>query len=165
MFDFIFSFAKVQNRLKLKMEVQGRYLERIFTKDHQRSNTKKLVHITRPKISMPTLCDEDMNSDDHESNTKELSFESDLEAVKSCTEIQSHQEDQGTKLIPATKKLRFDENVDIFSPRLLNLASFDSEFLAQNMFLLPEADHMSSFHWNIINNIEACPSLAVPSFL
>ncbi|PON92242.1 Octamer-binding transcription factor [Trema orientale] len=156
---------EVQKRLKLKMEVQGRYLERIMTKDHQRNNTKKLVHITRPKISMPPLCDEDIGSNNHESNAKEL-FESNSEADKSCTELlQSHHEDQRlTEFIPAMKKHRVDENVDVFSPRSLNYASLDSEFLAQNMLLFPEADHLI-FHWNIINNIEACPSLAVPSFL
>ena len=107
---------------------------------------------------MPSLC-EDTNSDDHhESNTKE-SFEI-------CTEIQSHHhEDHETEFIPAIKKHRIDENVDVFSPRLPNLSSsLDSEFLAQNMLLFPEADHIS-FHWNIINNIEAWPSVAVPSFL
>ncbi|XP_062094234.1 myb family transcription factor PHL13-like [Humulus lupulus] len=169
---------QLQGLIKLKMEVQVRYMERIITRDHhhqqqQRNNIKKLVHTTAttPNIISSSMATSSLSSDHHhhESNSKGLFGSSAADKISSSystTEVLlSHNEDQGTSselinnTIPATKKHRVDyENVDVFS------SSVDSsDFLAHNVLLFPD-DHIS-FYWNIINNIEACPSLALPSFI
>lgn len=144
----------MQKSLKLKMEAQGRYLERMTKGKHSNMINKASCTTTNPSksndrsISMPSLCEESSDQ------SKRKECESDSEAEK--TEIQSHEE--GTFRAP--KRLMVEENDSILSP-ILKYAPLDhSEFYGQSLVFLPEGDF--NFHWN---KVEVFPSLEVPSFL
>ncbi|THG11809.1 hypothetical protein TEA_021049 [Camellia sinensis var. sinensis] len=134
---------EVQRSLKLKIEAQSRFLERIAV------DFKNRVGIMKPSkpfstISLPSLCEES------ESNAKE--FESDSEIDK----IELHSEDE----FQAHKRLK--RNTDIFHPRY-NIASLDSGSYNQNM-LLPKASKAMypSYETNIPWNVGSCQSSLMP---
>ncbi|KAL7265555.1 hypothetical protein ACSBR1_003351 [Camellia fascicularis] len=134
---------EVQRSLKLKIEAQSKFLERIAV------DFKNRVGITKPSkpfspISLPSLCEES------ESNAKE--FESDSEIDK----IELHSEDE----FQAPKRLK--RNTDICHPRH-NIASLDSGSYNQNM-LLPKASKAMypSYETNIPWNVGSCQSSLMP---
>ncbi|KAF5953613.1 hypothetical protein HYC85_006469 [Camellia sinensis] len=134
---------EVQRSLKLKIEAQSRFLERIAV------DFKNRVGITKPSkpfstISLPSLCEES------ESNAKE--FESDSEIDK--IELNSEDEFQAHK--------RLKRNTDIFHPRY-NIASLDSGSYNQNI-LLPKASKAMypSYETNIPWNVGSCQSSLMP---
>ena len=136
---------KVQKRLKLKFEAQGRFFDQI-TEEHQNQPTIKKPRKSFSPISLPSL------SDESESNAKELESHS----VADRSEIQSEEE------FRAPKRLRVDENV--LQPKIIN-ASVNLESFSQAMYLPKEAQisypaHGVNFPWSIA----ACSSPLVPSF-
>jgi hypothetical protein len=140
---FFWIILKVQKSLKLKVEGQRRFLDRIVEKLRNRMTITKPGKPS-PPISLPSLCEES------DSNAKE--FESDSEADKS--EIQS---EEGFR---APKRIRVEE--DVLSPTRYKIASVDFESYCQGMFLSNEtqnisypASHDINFSWNLT---AACPS-------
>ncbi|XP_057512673.1 myb family transcription factor PHL7-like [Actinidia eriantha] len=131
---------EVQRSLKLKMEAQGRFLERIVEDFKNRVTITKPTKVFSP-MSLPSLCE------DSESNAKE--FESDSEIDK--TEVRSDEE------FRPPKRVRVDENVLL--PRY-KVASIDFE--SYNQSVLARVVHPSydtSFPWSVA----ACQSPFMPS--
>lgn len=140
-----FTILKVQKSLKLKVEAQRRFLDRIVEELRNRTTiTKPGKPPSPPAISLPSLCDESSDSN----IAKE--FESDSEADK--TEIQF-----GEGFIRAPKRLRHVvEEEDDLSPTQNNIATVDFESYFQGMFLSKEqqkisnpADNDINFSWNL----------------
>lgn len=130
---------KVQKSLKIKMEAQGRFLEKI---GQEHPNTKPTKLRFSP-TSLPSLCD-----DSYQSNAKDQS-ESDSEEADKNETIQSDQEG-----FRSLKRLRIDEEIRF--PTII------PEFYSQSMVFSEDADdedHIPypeqdfSFSWN--NNIVA----------
>ncbi|GFY83781.1 myb-like HTH transcriptional regulator family protein [Actinidia rufa] len=121
---------EVQRSLKLKMEAQGRFLERIAEDFKNQATITKPTKVFSP-MSLPSLCE------DSESNAQE--FESDSEIDK--TEVRSEEE------FRAPKRARVDENVLL--PRY-KVASLD--FQSYNQSMLARIVHPScetSFPWSV----------------
>lgn len=144
---------KVQKSLKLKVEAQRRFLDRIMEELRNRTTITKAGKPSPPPplSSLPSLCEESSDS-----NAKE--FESDSEADKSETQYDHH---EGFR---APKRLRVEE--DVLSPRYKINASVDFEsYCSQGMFLSKETKkkiiiyiyptHDINFSWNFT---AACPS-------
>ncbi|KAL5550439.1 hypothetical protein UlMin_000615 [Ulmus minor] len=125
--------SEVQKSLRLKMEAQGRYLERITKERHNNkaNNTRKPISKAIRPTSLPSLCD------DSDSNTKECDSDSETPANKIA--IESEEEEEA---FPALKRLRFDDE----------LALLNSEFYAH-----------FPWNMNNVGAPYPCPSLAVPS--
>jgi SHAQKYF class myb-like DNA-binding protein len=166
---------EVQKSLKLKMESQRRFLERIAEENHNKKPSKLAFSPT----SLPSLCEES------ESNAKDIPFESDSEADKNKTVVQSDHYQEGFR---ALKRLRIEEEEDEIHVSLrrnilkvlptLNNSEFNyytnqtmvfSEDIADDHDYIPyniPHDHCNdfiSFSWN--NNVAAaCSSRVVPSY-
>lgn len=134
---------KVQRNLKLKIEAQGRFLDRIV-KDHKNRATPN-TKCGKPysHVSLPALCEET------ESNAKD--FESDSEADKN--EIESGEG------IRALKRLRVEDDTlpPMFRVSSLSPNSYNRDIQAKASY--PAQD--ISFPWSFA----ACSSPLVPSFL
>ncbi|KAH9736552.1 HTH myb-type domain-containing protein [Citrus sinensis] len=135
--------VEVQRNLKLKIEAQGRFLDRIV-KDHKNRatpNTKSGKPYS--PVSLPALCEET------ESNAKD--FESDSEADKN--EIESGEG------IRALKRLRVEDDTlpPMFRVSSLSPNSYNRDIQAKASY--PAQD--ISFPWSFA----ACSSPLVPSFL
>lgn len=119
----------------MKIEAQGRFLERIAEDYKNCPNIAKRTKLLSP-ISLPLLCEES------ESSAKE--FESDFETNK--TEIISEEE------LPASKRLRIEYNN--FQQLYGKCASVASDTHLQQCVLTPKRSKISyqspeiSFPWN-----------------
>ncbi|XP_059669809.1 myb family transcription factor PHL5-like [Cornus florida] len=139
---------EVQKSLKLKIEAQGRYLERIAEEYKNRSKVAKPSKPFSP-TSLPSLCDES------ESIMKE--FESDSEFDRA--EIRMDEE------FRAQKRLRVVED-DVWQPRYKfpSPRSSESYTTNQNMILdrggkISYPSHEMSFPWSVT----ACQSPLIPA--
>lgn len=133
----------VQKSLKLKIEAQGRFLERIV-EENQNGNPKHTKSFS--PVSLPSLCDS-------ESNAKE--FETDSEGEK--VELQSEEDFQ------ALKRLRTEHHV---LPSRYQLEPLNPDPYNQNMVLQRDAkfshpSHDVNFPWDIL---ATCSSPLEPSF-
>lgn len=133
----------VQKSLKLKIEAQGRFLERIV-EENQNGNPKHTKSFS--PVSLPSLCDS-------ESNAKE--FETDLEVEK--VEIQSEEDFQ------ALKRLRTEHHV---LPSRYQLEPLNPDPYNQNMVLQRDAkfSHLSHEVNFPLDILATCSSPLEPSF-
>ncbi|KAK4833836.1 hypothetical protein QYF36_012080 [Acer negundo] len=132
---------EVQRSLKLKIEAQGRFLDRISKENMNKTSNNTLTKATaggsyRPVYSPPTSLPP--LSEDSESNAKEFESDSDADRDRNY-EIESGEG------IRAMKRVRIEDD---YFPQMFRVTSFGQ-------------DPMSCFPWNI----QACPSPLVPSFL
>ena len=139
---------KVQSNLKIKIEAQVRFLERIAGQHRNRATPHKLAN-----HSLPYHCLHCVRS--LESNAKD--FETDSEADKN--EIES-----GERRTQALKKPGVEE--DNLASSIYTFASFNPGAYDQNILLnreetLSYTANDISFPWNI----PVCSSPLVPSFL
>ncbi|KAI9154483.1 hypothetical protein LWI28_026936 [Acer negundo] len=135
------SHLQVQRSLKLKIEAQGRFLDRISKENMNKTSNNTLTKATaggsyRPVYSPPTSLPP--LSEDSESNAKEFESDSDADRDRNY-EIESGEG------IRAMKRVRIEDD---YFPQMFRVTSFGQ-------------DPMSCFPWNI----QACPSPLVPSFL
>ena len=114
---------KVQKSLKLKIEAQGRFLERIV-EENQNGNPKHTKSFS--PVSLPSLCDS-------ESNAKEFETDSGGEKV----EIQSEEDFQ------ALKRLRTEHHV---LPSRYQLEPLNPDPYNQNMVLQRDAKFSHPSH-------------------
>lgn len=137
--DFALSSFKVQRNLKVKIEAQARFLERIAEEYKNRPNIAKS---SKPvsSMSLPSLCDES------ESNAKEFESDSDIDK----NEIRSHEK------FRAPKRLWVEDQG--FQQRHTKFASTGSQSFTQQQqeqqhLLIPRASKISyqspeSFQWS-----------------
>ncbi|GFY93156.1 hypothetical protein Acr_08g0015520 [Actinidia rufa] len=126
---------EVQRSLKLKIEAQGRYLERIQEDFNNRINNAAKPGKAFSPISMLSICEK--------SNSNAKESESDLEIDKA--EAMSEEEFRGLK------RLRAGDD-DVFVPRHM----FHSESFNHSMFL----SKRNSFPWSVTScNLPLMPSL------
>ncbi|CAN1134397.1 Myb family transcription factor PHL7 [Linum perenne] len=145
----------VQRNLKLKIEAQGRFLERMVEEHRNRAAFSKPKLF--PTMSLPSLCDES------ESNNTNKEDESDSEGDR--VEVQS------AEVFRALKRLRTEN--DVLPPRykitpvVLPPPVAAVEPFAGNMMYVEKDGKYSyptqgiNFAWN---NMASCPSTLVPSF-
>lgn len=156
------------------MEAQKRFLERIAEEHHNRKPSKLAFSPT----SLPSLCEES------ESNAKDIQYESESEADKNETVVESDHYQEGFR---ALKRLNIEEEDEIHvSPSknilkvlpTLNNSEFYNYYTNQSMVFSEDIaddhnhipyiphDHYNdfiSFSWN--NNVAAaCSSSVVPSY-
>ncbi|XP_057498587.1 myb family transcription factor PHL7-like [Actinidia eriantha] len=126
---------EVQRSLKLKIEAQGRYLERIQEDFNNRINNAAKPGKAFSPISMLSICEK--------SNSNAKESESDLEIDKA--EAMSEEEFRGPK------RLRAGDD-DVFVPRYM----FHSESFNQSKFL----SKRNNFPWSVTScNLPLMPSL------
>ncbi|KAF3449535.1 hypothetical protein FNV43_RR10264 [Rhamnella rubrinervis] len=169
---------EVQRNLRLKMEAQRRFLERIAEEHLNRKPSKVAFSPT----SLPSLCEES------ESNAKDIQYESDSETDKNETVVQSDHYQEG---FGALKRLRIEEGEEEedeihMSPQrnilevLPTLNNSEFNYYTNQSMVFPEDiaddheyhipyiphDHYNdfiSFSWN--NNVAAaCSSRVAPSY-
>ncbi|XP_019162295.1 PREDICTED: myb family transcription factor PHL7-like [Ipomoea nil] len=127
---------EVQRSLKMKMEAQGRFLERIMEEHRMKAScsSKPISKSSYSPImsSLPSLCE------DSESNVKDM--ESDSEVVDRNETMRSNEE-----VFPQRKRIRFDDN-----EAMSQSYSFASESLNNN--LLPFSGmEMNNFPWSFMS--------------
>nr|GMC85869.1 myb family transcription factor PHL7-like [Ipomoea batatas] len=126
---------EVQRSLKMKMEAQGRFLERIMEEHRMKatcSSSSKPSCKSYSPMSLPSLCDES------ESNVKDI--ESDSEVVDK-NEIRSNE------LFPQRKRIRFDEEV---MSQTYSFAS-PSGSLINNLQLPFSGMEMNNIPWSLMS--------------
>ncbi|XAR68811.1 hypothetical protein NMG60_11000182 [Bertholletia excelsa] len=136
---------EVQRSLKLKIEAQGRYLDRIAEDLKNRVSMAKPCKSFSP-ISLPSLCD------DSESNWKESESDSDIDR----TEVRSEGEFQ------APKRLRMEDGEPLLQTH--KFSSLDPEAFNQSLLLPMGArvlypSHETGFPWAVT----ACQPPLTPS--
>ncbi|KAL2229551.1 UNVERIFIED_CONTAM: hypothetical protein Sindi_1934800 [Sesamum indicum] len=129
---------QVQKSLKMKIEAQGRFLDKIMEEYKNRAPSTKLVKPYSPILSLPSLSEE---SD--QSNGKE--FESDSEEVDT-NEMISRDE------FRAQKRIKIQDNVlpqtqkhPSFAPDMPNLTMFSLDAMHNNLY----AEQEMGFPWSI----------------
>ncbi|KAI3447786.1 hypothetical protein Pfo_004451 [Paulownia fortunei] len=129
---------EVQKSLKMKIEAQGRFLDKIMEEYKNRAPGTKPIKPYSPVLSLPSLSEE---SD--QSNEKE--FESDSEEVDT-SEIMSKDEFQ------AQKRIKIQDNVlpqmhklSSFNPDSQNLSMFSLDGMNNNLY----AEQEISFPWSV----------------
>nr|GMC79115.1 myb family transcription factor PHL7-like [Ipomoea batatas] len=127
---------EVQRSLKMKMEAQGRFLERIMEEHRMKatcSSSSKPSCKSYSPMSLPSLCDES------ESNVKDI--ESDSEVVDK-NEIRSNE------LFPQRKRIRFDEEV---MSQTYSFASPSGSSLINNLQLPFSGMEMNNIPWSLMS--------------
>nr|GMC90106.1 myb family transcription factor PHL7-like [Ipomoea batatas] len=127
---------EVQRSLKMKMEAQGRFLERIMEEHRMKatcSSSSKPSCKSYSPMSLPSLCEES------ESNVKDI--ESDSEVVDK-NEIRSNE------LFPQRKRIRFDEEV---MSQTYSFASPSGSSLINNLQLPFSGMEMNNIPWSLMS--------------